>query len=298
VKSQHDIIISASRRTDIPAFYMEWFIKQTEKGRFDVKNPYNNKIRSIPANPCDVNTIVFWSKNFEPFIDGAYGTYLKEKGYNLFFNFTINSDSNLLEPNIPPLNERLSQLNRLSEIFGSECINLRFDPICFYKTNKESLLNNMKDFNKIITSAAEFGIKRCITSFMDHYPKIKKRVSAINGFSFIEPPTEKKIETLIEMGEKALKHNIELFLCCEKTLLDFLPKNLRINNSSCINNVLLAKLYGGNISFKKDYGQRVQKGCGCNVSVDIGSYAKHPCYNNCLFCYANPSDKIKTSGKL
>jgi len=298
MKLQPDIVISASRRTDIPAFYMKWFIKHIEKSMFEVKNPYNNKVRFVPATPDQVNTIVFWSKNFAPFIDGEFGTYLKKKGYNLFFNFTINSGSHLLEPHVPPLDERLSQLNQLCSIFGASCINLRFDPICFYTTKQGNLLNNMKDFNKIIKKASQYGTRRCITSFMDHYPKIKKRTSTMDGFAFVDPPSEKKIETLIKMEKTLAQNDIELFVCCEKNLLDTLPKNSRINKSACIDNNLLSKLYGGNLSLKKDYGQRVKNGCGCNVSVDIGSYTDHPCYHNCLFCYANPSDNIQAESNL
>jgi hypothetical protein len=293
MKPQHDIVISASRRTDIPAFYMKWFMKEIEKGWFEVKNPFNKKVRFVTATPDHVNTIVFWSKNFNPFIQGEFGTYLKKKGYNLFFNFTINSDSILLEPHVPPLRQRLDQLHQLCQIFGERCINLRFDPICFYSTKKENRLNNLNDFSTIITAASQYGITRCVTSFMDHYPKVAKRASLIDGFVFIDPPVEKKIKILTQMQQALVKKHIELFVCCEKTLLDALPDNSGIHSSSCIDNVLLTTLYGGNLSLKKDYGQRTKNGCGCNVSTDIGSYIDHPCYHNCLFCYANPSDNIQ-----
>ncbi|MBW1842194.1 MAG: DUF1848 family protein, partial [Deltaproteobacteria bacterium] len=95
-------VISASRRTDIPAFYMSWFMQRIQEGFFEVKNPYNHKITVVPAAPEEVHTIVFWSKNFGPFIQGKYGQTLAAMGYNLFFNFTINSDDSLLEPQVPP----------------------------------------------------------------------------------------------------------------------------------------------------------------------------------------------------
>ena len=270
---------------------MKWFMKEIEKGWFDVKNPFNNRVRFVPATPDHVSTIVFWSKNFEPFIKGEFGTCLKKKGYNLFFNFTINSDSDLLEPRVPPLRKRLDQLHKLCRIFDARCINLRFDPICFYSTRQKKMSNNLNDFTTIITTASQYGIKRCITSFMDHYPKIAKRASLINGFAFIDPPVEKKIRILAKMKQALLEKHIELFVCCEKKLLEALPENSGIHSSSCMDNDLLTKLYGGNLSLKKDYGQRIKNGCGCKISTDIGSYIDHPCYHNCLFCYANPSDK-------
>jgi len=285
------IVISASRRTDIPAFYMAWFMEQIKKGFFKIRNPFNQKISIINSTPDKVHTIVFWSKNFEAFIKGKYGQRLQNKGYNLFFNFTINSESKVLEPNVPPLNQRLRQLDYLSSYFGPESINLRFDPVCFFKTGELNCENNLDDFKYIVSQASQYGIKRCITSFMDHYKKIKKRTSIMENFSFIDPPLEKKINILLKMEKILNKKKIQLLTCCEKELLNYLPPDSRITDSSCISNNLLLDLFGGKLSLKKDTGQRVKSGCGCKVSTDIGSYRLHPCYHNCLFCYANPISK-------
>ncbi len=283
------IVISASRRTDIPAFYMKWFMGRIKKGTFEVINPYNRRVSIIPAKPDKVHTIVFWSKNFGPFIKGRFGEELKQTGYNLFFNFTINSDSPLLEPNVPPLNERLNQLDYLCSHFNPVSINWRFDPICFYKTKKEKFKDNLNDFSIIANKASRCGIRRCITSFMDNYSKIQKRIASIPGFSFIEPPLERKKEIVLEMEKELVAKKISLQTCSEKELLEALPADSGISKSSCIPNDLLVEIFGGNLSFKKDSGQRVKRGCGCMVSADIGSYRLHPCYHNCLFCYANPS---------
>lgn len=285
------IVISASRRTDIPAFYMVWFMEQIKKGFFKTRNPFNQKVSIINNTPDKVHTIVFWSKNFEVFIKREYGQKLQHKGYNLFFNFTINSESKLLEPNVPPLNQRLKQLDYLSSNFGSESINFRFDPVCFFKTEKSDMNNNLHDFKYIVSHASQYGIKRCITSFMDHYKKIKKRTSIMENFSFIDPPLEKKINILLKMEKILNKKKIQLLTCCEKELVNALPPDSGITNSSCIPNDLLMDLFGGKLSLKKDTGQRVKSGCGCKISIDIGSYHLHPCYHNCLFCYANPVSK-------
>ena len=189
-------IISASRRTDIPAFYMPWFMGQIGKGSFEVTNPFNQRVSCVTATPDRVHTIVFWSKNFGPFLNNCYGEQLLKLGYHLFFNFTINSECTELEPNVPPLKKRLEQLEHLSRRFGPLTINWRFDPLCFYKTGVGALQDNLHDFAIIAGKAAEFGIERCITSFMDHYPKINRRLSARPGFAFIDPAPEKKIEIL------------------------------------------------------------------------------------------------------
>jgi hypothetical protein len=136
-------------------------------------------------------------------------------------------------------------------------------------------------------------VGRCITSFLDFYPKIQKRISSKPGFSFIDPSLEKKIEILYWMKNILDNENITLQTCCEKKLLEALPAGSGITASSCMPNNLLQEIFSGNISLKKDAGQRIKNGCGCMVSIDIGSYNLHPCYHNCLFCYANPSSDAK-----
>jgi Domain of unknown function (DUF1848) len=289
MKPSKQIVISASRRTDIPAFYMDWFMTQIQKGTFEVINPYNRKASLVPATSDQVHTIVFWSKNFGPFIDGGFGSQLLELGYHLFFNFTINSEAALLEPNVPPLSDRLDQLEQLCRIFGAPCVTWRFDPVCFYQTDSGDIRNNLHDFSLIAAQAARFGVTRCITSVMDNYPKIRKRTASMPDFGFVDPPLEAKTKLLLDMNKTLGAKNIQLFTCCEKELLARLPPNSGIKPSSCIPNRLLVYLYGGGLSFKKDLGQRVQNGCGCLVSSDIGSYHLHPCYHDCLFCYANPA---------
>lgn len=282
-------VISASRRTDIPAFYMPWFMEQIKKGFFEVVNPFNQRVSVVPATPHVVHTIVFWSKNFGPFIDEGFGERLLKQGYYLFFNFTINSDNPILEPNVPPLKERIDQLKHLSQHFGSRSISWRFDPICYYETGQGSLHDNLGDFSAIGEQAAAVGIERCITSFMDYYPKIRKRLSFRPGLVLTDPPLIDKVNTLIEMETRLAALNIHLTTCCEKEVIAALPPGSSISPSSCIPNDLLMELYGGNLALRKDTGQRVKAGCGCKVSVDIGSYRHQPCYHNCLFCYANPN---------
>ena len=289
MNSTPKIVISASRRTDIPAFYMPWFMEQISRGFFEVANPYNQRVSVVPATVNKVHTIVFWSKNFRPFIDMGYGRKLLKLGYHLFFNFTINSDCPDLEPNVPPLNERFSQLEHLCQHYGSDAVNWRFDPICFYRTERGVLQDNLSDFSLIADKAAKCKISRCITSFMDHYPKIRRRLSSRPGFEFVDPSLAEKVNIILDMEKQLAALNIRLCACCEKDLIQALPGTSSITHSSCIPNDLLMELYSGRLSLKKDTGQRAKAGCGCKVSVDIGSYRQQPCYHNCLFCYANPT---------
>lgn len=282
-------VISASRRTDIPAFYMPWFMRRIALGCFDVVNPYNRQSRRVPAGPDEVHSIVFWSKNFAPFVEGHYGPRLLDAGYHLFINVTVNSENPLLEPGVPPLRQRIRQLSALSEICRPKAINWRFDPVVFYATGKGLVRDNLRDFETVAGAAADAGIERCITSFMDVYPKIARRVKSMAGFAFQDPLVEEKIEILFRMQAILAPKGIQLQTCCEKTLLEVLPAGLRVTAGSCVPNDLLVDLYGPGISVKRDTGQRVKAGCGCKVSVDVGSYTEHPCGHRCLYCYARPA---------
>ena len=284
------LVISASRRTDIPAFYMDWFMAAIHRGHFEVVNPFNRMTTRVPANPGKVHTIVFWSKDFGHFLENGYGDQLTKMGYHLFFNFTINSDCFILEPNVPPLDRRLDQLGSLCHRFGPDCVTWRFDPICVFAVADETK-DNLIDFGRILKSANRLGIKRCVTSFMNDYAKIRKRAGQIRGFRFIAPEPERKLEILLSMENEMKGMDMQLLTCCEKTLIASLPETSGIKSSSCIPNDLLMNLFGGRVTLKKDAGQRVKQGCGCKTSVDIGSYHLHPCFHDCLFCYANPSPK-------
>ena len=282
-------VISASRRTDIPAFYMPWFMERLQEGRFQVVNPFNNRSKVVSAGPDQVHSIVFWSKNFGPFIAGDFGEQLEEMGYHLFFNFTLNSAMPLLEPAVPSLEKRVKQLGALAGQFGARAISWRFDPLSFFTTGDGKHGDNLADFPEIAAAAFDVGIERCITSFMDFYPKIEKRVKKMDGFAFHDPPIEKKIDILYQMQDTLAPYGIELQTCCERALLDKLPRDLSVKASACVPNKLLEALYGKGVSLRKDAGQRVKAGCGCGVSVDIGSYREHPCGHRCLYCYARPA---------
>ncbi len=286
------IVISASRRTDIPAFYMSWFMEAIDQGCFTVVNPFNGQRKKVIATPDQVHTVVFWSKNFGPFLKHNYGQSLIDRGYHLYFNFTINSDDPILEPNVPALQVRLMQLTELCMQFGAESVTWRLDPICYYQNTKGPTVTNLKDFHEIAACAHQLNVKRCITSFMDHYRKIYQRLKARPHFAFVDPPLETKINTLLALNDQLAAMQIQLLTCCEKEIQAALPSDASIYPSACIPNDLLQQFYGGSLILKKDRGQRLSQGCGCQLSVDIGSYRWHPCYHNCLFCYANPAEAV------
>ncbi len=298
-----ETILSASRRTDIPAFYMDWFMDQIKAGCFTIKNPYNKTEKKVDATCKTIHTIVFWSKNFDSFLKMKAGEELSNMGYNLYFNFTINSESAHLEPHVPPLKDRLSQLDKMVNIFGPEAIAWRFDPICFFSLDDHKTMNNnLSDFPQITKKVNSLGINKCVSSFFDSYKKIDYRLRCLfkkSGLSlqFVAPDSAKKRNVIERMEGHLSDLGMVLHLCCEKEIISQLNPKLKVQPNACIDGSLLKKLFGGNPMQKRDYGQRSRLGCKCTKSIDIGSYKDHPCHHNCIFCYANPQiDKdIKTS---
>jgi len=280
-------IVSASRRTDIPAFYMPWFMAQIEQGFFEVENPYNRRMSKIPAGVDAVDAIVFWSKDFGRFLDQGYGRQLARRGYHLFFNFTINSPHPILEPGIISLDRRLTQLRRLCRSFGPQSVQWRFDPVCHFTTPRGEVSDNLDQFAAIAAEAASLGIRRCITSFVDLYRKVKRRMAAQSQLTLVDPEMNHKVAIITRMARILSGTKIALYLCCEKEVLAALPASLGIKGAACIPARYLNDLFGLDITPRRDSGQRRAAGCGCNVSKDIGSYRFHPCRHNCLYCYAN-----------
>ncbi|MBU0969256.1 MAG: DUF1848 domain-containing protein [Proteobacteria bacterium] len=285
-------IISASRRTDIPGWYTPWFLEQVRLGFFTIKNPYNQVKKRVDVLPQNIHSIVFWSKNFGPFLDLSADRILSDMGYHLYFNATVNSRNTLLEPGLPALSERLGQVNLLCERFGPDKISWRFDPLCFYRTDDGHLENNLGDFTLIADAMAEMGITRCVSSFYDDYQKVltRARYLSLQGtplVTFADPKKKDRQKIVQRMADYLETKNINLYLCCETALVSDPGSRTSIRPNACIDGRQLKHLYGGDPEIRRDYGQRSRQGCRCTRSVDIGAYEDHPCFHNCLFCYAN-----------
>ncbi|MFX1427516.1 MAG: DUF1848 family protein [Promethearchaeota archaeon] len=281
-------IISCSRRTDIPAFLMDWVIKRMKMGYVDVTNPFNHKqISRISLDPKTVKCIVWWSKNFKEWIKHYIENKKLFKSYRgHFFQFTINSPSEL-ENNInTSIEERFQQLKWLINEFGLPAISYRYDPIILYK-NKDSntIKDNLDKFEYIIENIAEFGINELIFSFATIYPKVKNRMNA-RGYIAIDPPLSKKKEILSSLIEICNDYNVQMRACCQPDLLEFSG----LKQAHCIDAVKIEKLINGTIPKIKDTGQR--KDCGCYKSKDIGGYTGiFRCKHNCHYCYASPAKR-------
>ncbi len=287
------VVLSASRRTDIPAFYMDWFMARLEAGFFSVTNSYNRQAHIIPAAPGQVAGVVFWSKDYGDFLARGFGPRLLDRGLGLFFHFTVNSSDPLLEPGVPPLEKRLAQFSALARIAPPKAISWRFDPVCHYSRDGGPTRDNLADFERIADAAAAAGVTRCVVSFMDFYPKIRKRLREHPGLVFSDPPKERKVEILRRLSERLAGRGMALSTCCENEAAE----SAGVSPGACVDHGLLEALFGAVMSHRSDAGQRKSQGCLCRESRDVGDYGLHPFFHRCLYCYASPAQARPASPK-
>ena len=281
-------IISCSRRTDIPAFLMDWVIHRIKEGFVDVVNPFNRKqVNRVSLNPNDVRCFVWWSKNFGEWIN-AYNNnrdlFDSYRGHT--FQFTINSPSELEKYITVSLDERFKQLEWLVKEFGLSAINYRYDPIIFYKKKSSNIiLNNLGKFKLIIEKVSNIGIREMIFSFATFYSKVKNRMNA-RGYIPIDPSLEKKKEILSELKQICNNMDIQMKACCQPNLLEIEG----IEQAHCIDAYKIEQLINEKIPKIRDTGQR--KDCGCFKSKDIEGYSGiFRCKHNCDYCYASPAKR-------
>jgi hypothetical protein len=274
-------VLSASRRTDIPAFYSDWFLDCLDQGQFELTNPYNGRSRTVEVSRESVAAIVFWSKNYGPLLR----RFERLSGWSCVFNFTLNSHDPLLEPGVLSLDERMGQLSSLVELFGPEAVRWRFDPVVFYYRDGR-LHDNLHAFGPLLDFAAGLGILACTISFMDPYRKIDRRQRGVPDFAFEYPDSGKMIEVASRMAAMAADRGVKLLTCCEPEIAGAGVAN--VEAAGCIDHKLIERLYGEILSGRRDRGQRSASGCLCHESIDVGSYDSQPCRCDCLYCYANP----------
>ncbi len=278
-----NMIISASRRTDIPAFYSNWLISRIKEGYVTIKNPFNGNKKTISILPQDVCMIVFFTKNPGPLMDHL--ELLDRLGYKYYFHFTVNNYPALYEPNLPPINKILDTFRELSLVLGRDRVIWRYDPVIisdltdvdFQMRNFDYLAGNLKDHTG-----------KCVFSILDFYKKTKRKLTLLNnlhGIRTVDLNNENNREllkkTLTAIKQIADHYKIQLASCAEF----FDPQQFGIEPNSCINGELINNLSGSAFKFSKDRNQR--KECLCAQSVDIGVY--NTCLHNCTYCYANQS---------
>lgn len=269
------MILSVSRRTDIPACYFDWFLTRVQEGYACVRNPINiRQISRISLSPQVVDCIVFWSKNPEPVLLGLD----RLEQYMYYFQFTLNAYGSDLEKHLPALEKRLETFRTLSHLLGPDRVLWRYDPILINENYTVSW--HVREFSRLARLLSGFT-KTCTISFIDSYANISH---AMKSFG-IEECTEQVKRTIAEeFSAIARSCKLTLNTCAEEIDLS----SYQIGHAHCIDSRLIEQLLGCSMEVKKDKNQR--PACGCAESIDLGHY--NTCKNGCIYCYANHSSQL------
>ena len=280
------VIISASRATDIPAFYGEWFMRRLAAGYVRWMNPWSGKPVYVSFNKTRL--IVFWSKNPGPFL--RFLDEIESRGLNYYFLVTLNDyEKEGLEPEAPALERRIDAFHRLAGRIGRDRILWRFDPLIITATlSVDELLARIEHIGNAIGGCAS----RMIFSFIAEYAKVKKNLASA-GVPLAQWGTEEKKRVAAGIADLCRAWTLPAVTCADDD--DYSAYG--IEHGKCIDDRLIRRLFpedrilvehlnqGGNA---KDKGQR--PACGCCMSKDIGSY--NTCPHFCTYCYANFSTEI------
>lgn len=265
------MILSVSRRTDIPAFYAEWFMNRIRQGYVLVRNPMNyHQVSKIELSPKLIDCIVFWTKNPAPILND-----LEEIGreYPFYFQYTLNAYDCDVEAGIGNVKERIEVFKTLSDNIGSQRLIWRYDPILI--SEKYNVEWHIRQFT-YLSEAIRGYTKTCVISFIDLYEKVKKNLRDIHASEC----SSEEMDYLAEAFSKISEENgFALQTCAEKIDLE----KYNIQHGCCIDGKLISEITGWNLSAKKDPNQREE--CGCLESIDIGQY--NTCRHRCKYCYAN-----------
>jgi hypothetical protein len=264
------VIISASRRTDIPAFFGEWLFNRLKEKRALVRNPRNpGMVAEIPLDPGFVECIVFWTKNPENFF--RYIPQIDRLGYRYYFQFTLTPYDAVIERNVDK--SRITEIFiELSKMTGREKVIWRYDPIL---TSDVFTLDFHREQFELLCGKLRPYTEKCVISFIDSYSFLKNEFTG-NNISVL--PEEKIPDTAEMLSSTAKKYNMPLFTCCEKIDLE----RFGITHNKCVDDDLISRLFNIKVTAARDPSQR--NGCGCRVSRDIGAY--NTCRHGCVYCYA------------
>ncbi len=284
VLAQAPLIISASRATDVPAFYADWFFRRLEKGYVRWRNPFSGQDSYVSFG--NTRFIVFWSKDPAPLLPCL--PMLKERGIGCYIQFTLNDyEAEGMEPNVPALAQRTDTFRRLVDALGIGAVVWRFDPLILTdKINIDTLLDKIAHIANVLAGYTE----KLVFSFADieSYKKVSRNLRQ-SGINYREGDEESMRDFASRLS--ALNRNkwkFSLATCAERINLS----EYGIEHNRCIDPELISHLAPDDVILqnflyneKTDSGQR--KACGCILSKDIGAY--NTCPHGCLYCYANSS---------
>ena len=264
------MIINVSGRTDIVAFYTEWFMNRYKEGFVDVRNPFNPKMVSRIKFE-NVDAILFCTKNPIPILE-----HLKEIDRPILFHVTLTSYKQDIEPNVPNKNDIIKAIKKLSDIIGIDNLYIRYDPI--FLSDKYDIEYHKKAFDKMC-SLLEGYVKEIIVSFIDYYKNVRKNEKILKFKEFTENDYK---EIGINFSNSAKKYGMTVQTCFEDRNLS----EYGFKVGECISHELAYKLTGKTY---KNWTARKEQKCNCVQMVDIGVY--NSCKHFCKYCYANYDER-------
>ena len=268
------MIVSASRRTDIPSYYSEWMLNRLKEEYVLVRNPMNiHQVSKIDLSPSVVDALVFWTKNPTPMLQ-----HLDElKDYIYYFQFTLSAYGPDVERNLPSKNKVIiPTFQKLSQEIGKEKVVWRYDPIFF---NEQYTMQYHCKYFEVLASKLAGYTEKCTISFMDLYRNTERNIKPLN---IVKDTREMQEELLQRFVEIARQYELYIDACAE--IGDF--HKFGVEHAHCIDRERIERIGGFKLDVEKDTNQRAE--CGCVASIDIGAY--NTCKNGCLYCYANYSE--------
>ncbi|WP_259781579.1 DUF1848 domain-containing protein [Aestuariispira ectoiniformans] len=267
------MIISASYKTDIPAFYADWFMNRLREGYCRVKNPYGGQLFDVSLAPENVDGFVFWTRNIRPLMDHLEAIRLTGP---MVVQFTVTNYPRAIETSVIPAHKALEDMKTLADHLGSRAVVWRYDPVVVSDITPPHW--HLVNF-EALAGALEGVVDEVVMSFMHVYAKSKRNMDAAalkSGFHWTDPPFEEKQDLLSKLAVVAKKHGMKATLCAQPDLLtdDLVP-------AACIDAKRLVDV-GGRLFSAKQKGNR--PGCLCAESRDIGAY--DTCPHGCAYCYA------------
>lgn len=274
------MIVSASRRTDIPCFYMEWLINRLQAGYALVRNPMNrSSVSRVPLDRESVECIAFWTKNPEPMLD-CLG---ELEPYPYYVQFTLNAYGTDVESALPPKAALVETFRRLSSAIGSHRMVWRYSPILV--SDCYTVEHHLRYF-EVFAKKLEGFTSQCRISFLDMYPKIEQLMHAKNLRCV---PVEQETDLARALCAIGARHGMEVGGCGTMDL-----DAADIARKGCIDPAFVEHAIGfGAVDAAATAGRN---GCYCMTSVDIGAY--DTCANGCVYCYANAGGFANTPSNL
>jgi hypothetical protein len=273
------VIISASRRTDIPAFYSTWFMNRVRAGYCLVPNPFNRaQVSRVSLEPTQVDAIVFWTRNPRPLL--PHLPELDAKGYRYYFLYTLMANPRQIDPGTPPVETSLETFRELAARIGPERVVWRYDPIFLTSITDPGF--HVRTY-RLIAEALNGCTKRSVVSIVQRYRKLEKRMAALTaqGIELLPWDDTTLAPLLRSLAEIALGNEMEVRSCAD----DHDVYRYGIPPGKCVDDELISRVFGVELESRKDTCQRKQ--CGCVASKDIGMYDS--CLFGCTYCYATTS---------